>query len=392
MRALLWLIGIFALAAGLALLAAHNTGYVLLVSSPYRVQLSLNLFVCLLAILFLALYLVLRLIRRTLQLPGAVGRIRAQRRRDGAHRNLRDGLRLFMEGRYAQALKRASESHRAGDGEGIAALLAARAAHEMHDDARYREWIEKATKVDAMRTARLMTEAELALDGRRFEEASSRIEALRAKGERHIAAQRLALRAAQGARRWEETARLARQLRKHKAMGEEAAAAIVRRAHLECLRDRSGDPTALQDYWKRIPAREAEDRLLLERAVPVLIAAGQGGMARRMVEELLGREWDSELARAYADCCTEAGEIAAGLVKAEGWLQHHPRDAGLLLTLGRLCMRMKLWGKAQSYLEASLSIEADRDAYLALARLSEELERPDQAQQNYRRAAELATA
>ena len=92
MRALLWLIGLFALAAVASLLATHNSGYVLIVSSPYRIQLSLNLVICLLVLGFLAAYLLVRLVRRTLRLPGAVGRFRAHRRHEGAQRKLRDSL------------------------------------------------------------------------------------------------------------------------------------------------------------------------------------------------------------------------------------------------------------------------------------------------------------
>ena len=43
MRGLLWLIGLFALAAGLAVAGRYNEGYALLVWPPYRIQISLNL-------------------------------------------------------------------------------------------------------------------------------------------------------------------------------------------------------------------------------------------------------------------------------------------------------------------------------------------------------------
>ncbi|PKO50979.1 MAG: heme biosynthesis protein HemY, partial [Betaproteobacteria bacterium HGW-Betaproteobacteria-21] len=50
MRALIWLIGIFALAAGMAMLAGLNEGYVLVVLPPWRAQLSLNLLLLLLVV------------------------------------------------------------------------------------------------------------------------------------------------------------------------------------------------------------------------------------------------------------------------------------------------------------------------------------------------------
>ena len=141
MRILFWLIGLFALAAGLALIAEHNTGYVLVVSSPYRVQLSLNLFALMLVVGFLLAYLLLRLIRRTLQLPGQVGRYRKQRRRDKAQVALRDSVRLYLEGRYAQSLKEAGKASKEGESRGLATIMAGRAAYAMRDDVRYREWI-----------------------------------------------------------------------------------------------------------------------------------------------------------------------------------------------------------------------------------------------------------
>ena len=67
-----------------------------------------------------------------------------------------------------------------------------------------------------------------------------------------------------------------------------------------------------------------------------------------------------------------------------------PRRLGLavlLLALGRLCAQQQLWGKAQSYLEASLSVTPSRDAYTALAQLFQQTQNHDLATQNYQRAA-----
>jgi len=78
--------------------------------------------------------------------------------------------------------------------------------------------------------------------------------------------------------------------------------------------------------------------------------------------------------------------------RAETWLKEHPRDAALLLTLGRLCADRGLWGKAQSYLEASLAIEPTHSANLALARLNERLGNADAARRHYRESLDLALA
>ena len=49
-----------------------------------------------------------------------------------------------------------------------------------------------------------------------------------------------------------------------------------------------------------------------------------------------------------------------------------------------------LANKAQSFLEASLSFEETRPTHLELARLAERLGHPSDAQEHYRRAAEIS--
>ena len=55
MKFLLWLLVLFAVAVAVTL-AAHNNGYVLLVYPPYRIELSLTLFVGVLVAVFVVGY------------------------------------------------------------------------------------------------------------------------------------------------------------------------------------------------------------------------------------------------------------------------------------------------------------------------------------------------
>ncbi|WP_068635518.1 heme biosynthesis HemY N-terminal domain-containing protein [Thauera butanivorans] len=395
MRTLIWMIGIFAVAVGVAMVAGLNDGYVLLVAPPWRVQLSLNLLVVIVVVGFALGYALVRVVSRTLQLPTRVAQWRERRRRERAGRALTDSVNALFEGRFSQSLKSASRAYETGEGASMAALVAARAAHAMQDEPRYREWLGNAAKKEANGdVARLMTEAELAVDAGRFDEAAARLATLREGGHRHIAMLRLEARVASALRRWEELIGTVRQLRKHKALTDEQAVPLLRRGHVERMRELAGDSEALVDYWKNIPAGELQDRGLIERVLPLLAKAGRGELARRQVEHLLDERWDSDLARQYAYCAESEGEssVRACLQKAESWLQQQPRDAGLLFALGQLCVRAQLWGKAQSYLESSVKYGPSVDAYLALAHLLENLERNAEAQPYYRAAAEIVAA
>lgn len=389
MRGLLWLLGLFALAAALAVAGRYNEGYALLVWPPYRVQISLNLLILLLLGGFVAVYSLSRLVARTMALPRAVQQFRARKSRERASQAIYDAVRLRIEGRFGQALKQATAAYEAGEAPGLAALLAARAAHSLRDQNRYRFWLGKAAAHDnEVRLARVMTEAKLAVEERRFDEAAERIADLQAGGQRHIAALRLALRTAQAKGNWSEAVRVVRQLVKVKALTVEQADPVKRRAHQEGLRQRAGDALALNAYWQDMPRDEQRDPRLVGELARALIASGDSAGAQRAIESQLAIGWDSTLADIYGRC--EGGDIRARLIKAEEWLKREPRDPLLLLTLGRLCVQSQLWGKAESYLDASLAIAPGWEAHVELAHLAERISRTDDANRHYRAAAELS--
>jgi HemY protein len=123
-----------------------------------------------------------------------------------------------------------------------------------------------------------------------------------------------------------------------------------------------------------------------------LIALGCGNDARDVIDATIdergSESWDSSLAAVYADCKSDStlGQIE----RAERWLKQQARDPVLLAALGKLCMRQALWGKAQSYLEASVALEPTLDAHMTLARLMEQVGKRDEAIRHIRRSAELA--
>jgi len=62
-------------------------------------------------------------------------------------------------------------------------------------------------------------------------------------------------------------------------------------------------------------------------------------------------------------------DSAAHLKRLEGWLRERPKDPALLLAAGRAALRHQLWGKARSYLEASIGVSPSAPAYQELGQL-----------------------
>lgn len=387
MRALIWIIAIFAFAAGLAMLAGANEAYVLVVMPPWRLQASLNLVVMGLLASFVLLYLIVRVVSQTLDLPGRVGAYRSRRRHEKAARASREALRALFEGRLPEALRQARVAYAAGDAGAEAALVAARAAHAQRDDRAFREWMSKAAAADGGRVAALLTEAELAIDDRAWDDAAAALGALGTEAGGNATAIRLRLETARGRGNWAAVPELVRQSLAHRGLTPDEARALLRSAHLAVLESLQDRPNDLADYWHQLGREALADREFVVRALPTLARAGKATLARKLVERLLDESWDTTLARRYALCVGEGDEARDALSRSERWLGRRPDDPGLLYALGRQCITAHIWGKAQSYLERSLALDPQPETHLALAELFELTDHPDAARRHYALAA-----
>jgi len=388
-KGLFWILALFALAVAVALGAQLNDGYVLVVFPPWRVEISLNLFGLALLVFLIVIYAVARTVSLTAALPKRAAEYRERRQRERAALVFQDAVRLLFEGRFGQALKKATEAHAAGTAPGLSALIAARAAQRMRESGKQQGWMDRARRDDPRtESATLMLEAEMMNEARRFDDALVALESLQGKQGRHIAALRLELRARQGVGDWDGVLKLARQLAKRDALPVEVISEIRTQAHLANIAKRAGDLAQLNAYLRALPDEERGRRVVMA-AAKALTGLGAEGEAQKLIETALEgagqSDWQSELVAIYGRLA--GAEQTARIARAEAWLRKHPSDAGLLLALGRMCFRQRLWGKAQSYLEASLAVEETQEAHLELARLSDQLERTEEANKHYRASA-----
>jgi HemY protein len=394
MKSLFWLLAVSAAAVALVLLARVDSGYVLFFYPPWRVEMSMVFFAVAALASFLLLYLLFRLLGNALALPTTVRAWRARRRRERAHAALAAALQAYYEGRYARAEKEAGIAFDSGPAPGVAALLAARAAHQMRDFERRDRWLERADgSGEALQAARLVSRAELALEDRDFAAARDALRNLHGAGPKHVATTRLLLRAERGAGAWDEVLRLASQLSKRDAISPALAEEYKVQATVELLGRAADDGGAFERRWRGIAAADRVQPRIAAAGARHATALGKATLAREIIENALAAEWVPTLVALYGELPAgldeKVSEARARIERAEHWLLERSRDAQLLATLGRLCAQAELWGKARSFLEASLSFEESRTARVELARLAERLGQADEAQRHFRRAAEL---
>jgi HemY protein len=396
MKSLFWLVAVFAAAVALVLAARVDSGYVLFYYPPYRVEMSMVFFAVAALASFVLLYFLFRLLGNAVDLPASVRAWRGRRRRERAHAALAAALQAFYEGRYTRAEKEAAIAFESGPVPGVAALLAARAAHQMRDFERRDRWLERADgSGDSLQAARLVSRAELALEDRDFIAARDALRNLHGAGPKHVATTRLLLRAERGAGAWDEVLRLASQLSKRDAISPALAEEYKVQATVELLGRSADDRGAFERRWRGIAAADRVQPRVAAAGARHATALGLARLAREIVENALAAEWVPTLVALYGDLPeameqdARIGEARARIERAEKWLLERERDAQLLAALGRLCAQAELWGKARSFLEASLSFEESRAARIELARLAERLGQADEAQRHFRKAAEL---
>ncbi|SEI83141.1 heme biosynthesis protein HemY [Paraburkholderia diazotrophica] len=388
LRGLLWLAFLFAIAVALALVGRFDTGQVLLVYPPYRVDISLNLFVVGLIVTFIVMYVLLRIVRNIWGMPRRVAAYRARQRVAKAHSALRDAIANLYAGRFSRAEKAARDSLANPDNKGAAGLIAANAAHRMHEYARRDEYLAQIDATD-WQDARLMATADMRADGRDADGALLALTEMQSQGGRRIHAQQIALRAQQQLKNWGEVLKLVKTLEKREAIHPAVAVRLRQLAAENLLRDRRHNADALLELWHSLTPTERHSPRLADLAAELLVALNRPQEARKIVEEALAQNWDARLLRRYPD--TTGGDALPLIQKAEGWRKERPDDADLLFTLGRLCLHQQLWGKAQSFLEQALK-QADNEtlkirSHRALARLHEQLGDASKASEHYRESA-----
>lgn len=385
MRLLFWVLVLALLAVAAALAAQFNDGNVVLLVPPYRIDLSLNFFLLLLALLLLAVYWLARLAHKLAEFPRRVAAYRSSRELMGSLRALRAAVLALIEGRYARVERAARDAQSSPDGAALAALLAARAAHRMQEYGRRDEWLRRAEADSGVQMARLVSSAEMFTETRETERASEAIAEMQRSGGRHIHASRIALGVNAQAQRWDEVLKGVRLLGKRRALHETSAQGYRLAAYRGRLEDRLLDADDLVAECRRIPADELRRPELAAEAARLLDAVGRGEVAAELIEASLKENWDTRLIELYGRI--DAPPYRERIEHASGWLGEHGSDAALLRTLGLLCEREQLWGKAIGYLNQSRTLQPAGETALALARIAETTGDEAAARQHYREAA-----
>ncbi len=389
MRFLFAAILVLGVTIGLTLIAQRDPGYVLINYAGWSIESSLSLFLLALAVAFTAFYLAIRLLSGTWHLPRRLGYWQRQRRAMRSRLRTNRGLIALAEGNWARAERLLSRAAKASDTPLINYLGAARAAQKQHSEQRRDQYLSQAYQ--SMPDAELavgLTQADVQLSQGQVEQALATLRHLRSIAPKHVYVLYLLKKLYEKLESWDDLRDLLPELRRHHVLDAGELTALEHRIHRMRLADAGDNVERLQQCWNELPRSLHHAPDLILSYAEQLNRLGAEEEAEKVLREYLKKEWNPELLRLYGQ--VRGADSNQQLGVAEHWLNEHEHHPELLLACGRLCLHNKLWGKARSYLEASLGMEARAESYCELGNLLQQLGEKDKAAEYFRHGLELA--
>jgi len=389
-----WLFGtifILLVAVSLSLLAYRDPGYVLIGWGFKTAELSLSYFIILAVLSFVLAYFAIRLLVVGWNMPVAFKGWRQRQKQQRARRDTNKGLVELAQGNWRQAERYLIRHISDSEIPLLNYLSAARAAQKQSASDRRDNYLGLAHQsMHGSEFAVQLTQAELQLVHGQLEQSLATLVQLHSASPKHPHVLFLLARIYEMLRSWGDLKNIIPDLRKHKILAPEQINDLEKVVHRELLtiamqRNKLDD---LKASWSLVPKPQRQNLELAMHYTRCLLTLDAHNDAEQVVRETVKRLWDPQLVYIYG--LIQAKDSDKQLATAEGWLKGKENDAVLLLTLGRLCKRNKLWGKARSYLDASIGIQPRSDSYKELGQLMEQLEEPDTAASFFRQGLLLA--
>ncbi|MGZ8159805.1 MAG: heme biosynthesis HemY N-terminal domain-containing protein [Methylobacter sp.] len=371
----------------------ENPGYVLIGIGYWSMETSLVVFAVGLIMGFFVLYIFFRFLGWLLRLPGQIKNRGKSIKFNRSQEALIAGLVDSAEGNWEKAekvlIKHASHS----GAPLIHYLTAARAAQSRGAYDKRDEYLKKAAdQAPGSDVAIGLTQAELHLSEKQFEQALETLTRLQSIDPTHATVLKLLHQAYQQAGDWEGVRKLIPSLNNNKVLMEAEIKLLETEAYSKLLKQAAerGSADEIDSLWSEIPDYIRNMKGVSAIYFAAMIDAGAGAKVEGGLARALSTSWDHTLVVLFGN--VPSIDVARQLETAEQWLPMHPRDAIFLTVLGKLSMKCGDNQKATTYLTKSLSIEPTVPAYQLFGDLLSAQGDKDRASECYKQGLELASS
>lgn len=388
MKQLIWIVVLFGLAVVLALASKTYSGNVFITVESYMLRINLHLFILGLIAAVVVLYLFIRLLAGILATPEKMSAFGSRRQSRKAAEALNAAGLAFFEGKYQEAEQAAAKvlaNKEAGSNRILALMIGAHAADQSGDAPTRSRYLADIAKLpEKQQLSRYLLLAETALAEGDADGADNHLKAAAQINPRLTRLvrlqQRLAAERGDALDMLDKTDKLVRA----GALGN-SEALLQNRAAYSKLLGFAQDAAGMKAALKRIPDELKHGEMSAEIAEKYE-SLGLYSQAVAWVGKHYPAGRNAKLLPAFVDSVRYLDDHAQrkAIDTADAWLRDNPNDARLLLHLGELAYEQQLWGKAQGYLEASLTLQNSNEARLALAKVFDASNQPQLAAEQRR--------
>lgn len=345
--------------------------YILFTLGDWVIQLSLILFIILLVVTFALLYFCIRTLFFFLEIPVNYKQKIKQRRAILSEKFLTKGLYALTEGKWKQAEKLLMKGAKYSSVPVINYLGAAKAAQNQGKTTKRNNYLQQACLDSSGAKAAIeLTRTKLQQEQNHPEQSIATLSHLREVMPDNLQVRLMLLESYQKQGNLSDAIDIAKEIEQQKLMPMDEIKSIQLTLYTGMLRQKTNSQIeALGNRWQDIPDKLKKDPLLIQVYVEEKIKFNDTKDCEILLRRALKKEFLHALVRLYG--LVQGDDDRQQLEFAERLLKHHSHDPVLLLTLGRLCVRNNLWGKAKAYLEESIEICPTPEAFRELGLLLE---------------------
>ena len=392
MKTLFTFLIILAIAMFMGIVAYQDNGYVLIGRGYTTIEMSLALFIVLQISLYLLIAFSLRIIKQTWSLPDFIKQHHNQSKTNKARKTSKQGLIALAQGQWKKAETALIKNVSNSDSPLLNYLSAARAAQKLNEPERRDHYLSMAHQsMPEAEFAVELTQAELQLAHGQLEQSLATLVHLKSISPKHSHVLHLLALIYEKLSSWKELQVLLPELKKYKVTSQTELYRLQKLVFINLLRNAPTTESAdhLISTWQILPKDLKNDTDLILKYANRLIQCNQNEVVEPLLRAAIKRQWDTQFVYLYGLVKTSQPQSQLDFVETQ--IKQHEKNPILLMTLGRLCIELELWGKAQAYLEASLGVKPLAETYKELTLLMEQLGEIEQAKDYCRRGLLLAS-
>ncbi len=393
MKILLYITIALTAAVGATWILSDGPGYVRIDVHSWVIETSFAVFSALLIALFIACYLLVRLVGGTLRAPKKISQWSKTRKTKKSQEQTTKGLIALTEGRWKKAEKLLTTGARNSETPQLNFLGAAQAAEAKGLSSRQENYLDKAQDCDENRGAAAgIAHAQQQIKQQEYEPALTTLMELKKSFPKHPRIFNLLATLYVETGQWNNALTLMPKLKKYESFAPNKLAALETDIWHNLLESAAlQDLKTLNDTWKQMPSRLHQQEELVFIYAHRLGALDAGHEAETLLRKGLRNNWSVSLMYAYG--FVEGANPEKQLAYAESWLSRHPSDATLFLTLGRLCLKTKSPEQALKYFHSSLQMDERPETYQELGNLLlQQMGENSEAMECFRKGLALTTS